>query len=386
MKEERKWCVYCHTNKINGKKYIGITSTNPNKRWGNNGIKYKGQLFYKAIVKYGWDNFNHEILESDLYEKDAKEKEKYYIEKNNTYVGTKDCMGYNVTRGGDGAVGYVASEEAKKKISDWHKGKPVWNKGKRYNLPSSSEYLKKKWKDNEYREHMINGFKNKKLSEDTKLKISKNNARKRHIYQIDKNDFHIINEYESIVEAIKHISRNENKAHSSSISSCLKNKVSESYGYKWIEVNDYKNKTEMYYNIINSKPLFNTVLCISKSDFRIIKKYNNTKELMIDYSKNEINKIKQICIGNYLSDFNGFIWCYYEQYNSTKHKYYKNFIHQIDVNTNKIINTFSSFRDANDFLGIRRYSYKLRDCINSDKILYGYKWEYAEGYDRIGEI
>lgn len=36
------YCIYCHKNKINGKRYIGLTrAINPSKRWGSNGINYK---------------------------------------------------------------------------------------------------------------------------------------------------------------------------------------------------------------------------------------------------------------------------------------------------------------------------------------------------------
>jgi len=46
---ENEWQVYIHINKINNKKYVGITSEkDPNKRW-KNGLGYKRQIFYKAI-------------------------------------------------------------------------------------------------------------------------------------------------------------------------------------------------------------------------------------------------------------------------------------------------------------------------------------------------
>ena len=57
------YTVYQHKNKINGKIYIGITSKDPEKRWGHNGYNYKSSsYFYSAIQKYGWDNFEHNIL------------------------------------------------------------------------------------------------------------------------------------------------------------------------------------------------------------------------------------------------------------------------------------------------------------------------------------
>ena len=67
-----KWTVYVHINKINGKKYVGITSRKLSYRW-NSGKGYKGQpKFYNAICKYGWDNFDHEIISSNLTENEAK--------------------------------------------------------------------------------------------------------------------------------------------------------------------------------------------------------------------------------------------------------------------------------------------------------------------------
>ena len=92
------WCVYKHTSP-SGKVYIGITHhANPEKRWGNNGNLYgKDTVFYKAILKYGWDNIEHEILHSNCSEEEAKSLEvsliAYYKE-----LG----LSYNMTIGGDG--------------------------------------------------------------------------------------------------------------------------------------------------------------------------------------------------------------------------------------------------------------------------------------------
>ena len=86
--DNENWCVYKHTSP-SGKCYIGITSAkNPNLRWGVGGRRYlykhetRGEhvKFVNAINKYGWDNIKHEILETGLTHKEAKEKEKYYIE------------------------------------------------------------------------------------------------------------------------------------------------------------------------------------------------------------------------------------------------------------------------------------------------------------------
>ena len=68
-----EYTVYCHTSP-NGKKYVGI-SLNPEKRW-NKGEGYKkNYLFYPDIKLYGWDNFKHEILYTNLSIEEAKELE-----------------------------------------------------------------------------------------------------------------------------------------------------------------------------------------------------------------------------------------------------------------------------------------------------------------------
>lgn len=98
MDEERKWLVYVHTNKTNKKRYVGITSQANLKRRSKNGKAYKGCIyFYRAIEKYGWNNFDHEVLVSNLTEIEAKEMERFYIELFRT---TNLMFGYNIDSGG----------------------------------------------------------------------------------------------------------------------------------------------------------------------------------------------------------------------------------------------------------------------------------------------
>lgn len=97
IKENNNY-VYMHKNKTNNKVYIGITGRDPEKRWANgNGYRYNPH-FWNSIQKYGWDGFEHVILENDLTRDEAKEKEIYYIKKFNS---TNPEKGYNIKRGGD---------------------------------------------------------------------------------------------------------------------------------------------------------------------------------------------------------------------------------------------------------------------------------------------
>ncbi len=111
------FCVYIHINKINGKKYIGQTiySDHPNRRW-RNGSGYKVQeYFWRAIQKYGWDNFDHEIVASNLTKEEADNFEILLIQKFNT---TDPQCGYNITLGGGGMLGWHPTDQQINKQKD----------------------------------------------------------------------------------------------------------------------------------------------------------------------------------------------------------------------------------------------------------------------------
>ena len=155
---ENNYCVYKHTSPSN-KVYIGITSMNPLRRWAN-GNGYRTQVFYRAIKKYGWDNFAHEILLDGLTKDEAEQKE---IELISYYKSNQKEYGYNVDNGGS-SVG-CHSEETRRKLSENMIG-DTRNKGRIHT--------------DESRKHMSDAHKGKKLSEETKRKLSEINVGKKY--------------------------------------------------------------------------------------------------------------------------------------------------------------------------------------------------------------
>ena len=68
------YSIYKHTNRFNGKCYIGQTKCEDlTRRWtGGNGYK-ECKHFHNAILKYGWKSFAHEILETGLTAEQAND-------------------------------------------------------------------------------------------------------------------------------------------------------------------------------------------------------------------------------------------------------------------------------------------------------------------------
>lgn len=102
--DEQKCLIYKITSLTSKKSYVGYTHRKFYDRWKrhvNDSLsgKYKHK-FSRAINKYGENGFEFEILESNVEPKAVKNREKYWINKLDSYV-----SGYNSTIGGDGAIG-----------------------------------------------------------------------------------------------------------------------------------------------------------------------------------------------------------------------------------------------------------------------------------------
>ena len=157
-RENNKWTVYIHISPSN-KYYVGITSQKPKSRWkSGKGYKYNTH-FYRAIEKYGWNNFQHEIIAENLTKDEACCFEKILIKelKANDYH-----YGYNLCSGGEGATGLYGeknpnhgnywSDEQKKRASEARKGKP--SNTSLDGQKRKSEFMKNKWTDDNYRRSM----------------------------------------------------------------------------------------------------------------------------------------------------------------------------------------------------------------------------------------
>lgn len=214
------YCVYMHINKINNKKYIGITKQNPEYRWGKDGINYKSSpYFYNAIEKYGWDNFEHKILYTNLNKDEACEKEKELIRQYDTQ--NKE-FGYNILEGGSApsipeevrlqmsesmlgntnGLGKKCSEEKKRKISEAQKGRRL------------TEEHKKKLSDAK------KGSTHVTISEEAKKKIS-NAHKKNQVFCLENQLV-----YPSIQECARKL-----ELQATSICACCKGRIKSVHGY-----------------------------------------------------------------------------------------------------------------------------------------------------------
>lgn len=185
---EKTFCVYVHTNKINGKRYVGVTSQGPEKRW-NEGKGYTPRQphMYNAIQKWGWDNFEHEILVSDVSVEDASLIEQTLIKE---WQLQNPKYGYNAQSGG--LTSTALSDEIKEKISNANKGRKFTEEHKKKlsevkkNQPLSDKQLEHLYQfkhanegkqfTEEHKQHLSEALAGREFTEEHKQNLS--NAKK----------------------------------------------------------------------------------------------------------------------------------------------------------------------------------------------------------------
>ena len=146
------YTIYKSTCKITGKSYVGFDSNWPKRqKVHKSASKKQDYKFYRAIRKYGWDNFEWSILyQSTDKQHTLNEMENHFICEYDSFTN-----GYNSTLGGDGCFGLILSPEARKKISE----------GNKIPKPQTKEHIQK-------RADTQRGKKRKPLSDEHKNKIS----------------------------------------------------------------------------------------------------------------------------------------------------------------------------------------------------------------------
>ena len=228
------YCVYIHTSPSN-KRYIGITSQKPERRWRKNGIGYKNHVFFwNAIQKYGWENFKHEILYTNLTKEEAEQKE---IELIAYYKSNQSEYGYNLSSGGEsGSKGYKHTEEVKKRMSENRKGE----KNAMYGKHHTEETIEK-----ERIRHL-----RENLSEETIYKMSiakkgKKRDRQSVEKQIDTISNNVICIETKIIYKNTKVAGAINKLDSSSISKVCRHKRETCGGYHWAYLKDLPENEEI---------------------------------------------------------------------------------------------------------------------------------------------
>jgi len=162
--------IYKATNTINGKAYIGF-AVDFEKRLvahKNKSARGEGEYFHNAIRKYGFDAFEWTILKEEA----TLDDEILLIEEYGTYNN-----GYNLTKGGEGKLGYETSETTKKKIGKKSKGrKPSAHQLKV--LRENARIMKERGHTEETKQQISESHKGKIFTAEHRANIGKANKEK----------------------------------------------------------------------------------------------------------------------------------------------------------------------------------------------------------------
>lgn len=389
-KEKPSWTVYVHTSPTN-KNYVGITSMDPQKRWGYKGSGYKDQVFYNAIQKYGWDNFQHKIIAENLTAEEAKSLEISLIKELESHVSKN---GYNVTLGGDGFLGVKRfgednsfygkhhTEESKKKMREHHHDYKGSN-GPFYGKHHTEESKKKLREAHLLKpgEHRCN-YGRHTNSDERKKQIGLEHSVP--IYQFDM-DLNFISEYPNIKTASEKTGYTRRV-----ISICLRGERKIDKDYIWVYKKDVPNIVEFQNTYKIKKKIVNKISVYQfDKEFNYISKY---EDIVDAEAATGITKdlIKRSCNGEQFTS-GGYVWRYKKDIGDleefikiNKNKNNKTSVRPIyHVINNSIVKKYKSINEAHLDLKIP-YGRILKACKNMNK--FKHEWFYADEYDNSLEM
>lgn len=111
--------IYCHTNRVNGKRYVGQTKFSMEKRWADHlrdAAKHGCcRLMSAAIRKYGPGSFDHDVLATAEDRDEANRLEAEWIAR----LGSLAPYGYNLESGG--RVSKAVHESTRARFSAYRK-------------------------------------------------------------------------------------------------------------------------------------------------------------------------------------------------------------------------------------------------------------------------
>ena len=165
------YSVYIHTNKIDGKKYVGVSKQTPvESRWRYGAGYMKNKHFYSAIKKYGWNNFDHFILEVDSEELMYKLEQQYIA----YYKTTDRRYGYNKSIGGE-----------KSRYFGKNSGTPEYikEKNKRYRTEHKDE-MRDKYRENRKEYYQKNKERIRDYHKEWREKNKEELRKKKHEYSM----------------------------------------------------------------------------------------------------------------------------------------------------------------------------------------------------------
>lgn len=315
---KKEYCVYVHINKVNEKRYVGITSQKPQRRWRNGKGYLQNPHFKSAIEKYGWDGFEHYVLMAGLTKEQAVRWEQALIAQWDT---TNPDRGYNVGLGGEGTNSVSDETRDKMRIRNfkWYANHP--------------EAKERRWHG---------------------------------VEQYDRNG-NWMRSFESILEATQVTGIGH-----PCIIRCCKGKSHTAGGYQW------RYSTDKVAQLEKKSKWQKFRIAQYDIEGQLVRIYESVKDAETALGLKHPSRITYACSG-YRKSAHGYMWKYIDKDIQDTIGMYRNLhekrVCQYDKGGN-IINIYKNATDAETKTGIKRENI-YRVCRGERKSTGGYIWRYS---------